>query len=730
LVDVTGQRKVLRVAVVAAVGAALLIAPAGPAQAQPLPRVEIGNISNIELRVGGAPQNVTLQVVNRGDVPAPNVQFTMTVPLGDLEVHIATPPSGCNVASNNTLMNCNIGELGPEEQWTGVAQVGVHGNSSLQAGESRNGTADVQLTGGYSGSRSFNIRLHGPERQPSVAEVSGFVTDESTGERIEGATVLLVDSQNAEFVSSPTNSNGEFRFAGEDITPGGIGLRARKEGFEGRSSTHTAQAGESLSGLQLTLRSTSTPTPTATASPTATATATATATPVPVPVADSSGLSFFTRLMIFMGVLFLLLGLGAIALLIYRRRKEAQEDGDDGLAGAGDPTSGPGPTPRPGSHGVYRPGPTQVISRAGPGAATALHQPGGRLADAPTMMQPRAGSPGAADETTLLPRAGDPPGPWPPAPGSPPSPRPAAPTYGSAGGAMAPDDARGRHASGPPDAGGYDAGRWGQPYGAGPGAAGGAAAGGPAAYGTPTSRHERPGAAGGAAYEGGNSYGPDPYTQQAGYRPGDQPGYRDGGHRDPAGYPGSGYADPGYRGGAHEQPGYQGDSYQGGGYRGGGYPPAGYDQRGYQQPGQQQPGQQQPGYQQPGYQQPGYEQPGYEQPGYEQPGYGEAGYGSAGYTAPGYGGPSGSGQPGVAGSSGQGYGQGYGQPGAGQGYGQPGYPQPWHGQPGYGQPGYGQEGYNGYGGAPEPTESYQEPNGAPPRHATPPERRRLDWLDD
>ncbi|MGH3679874.1 MAG: carboxypeptidase-like regulatory domain-containing protein, partial [Natronosporangium sp.] len=382
-----------------------------PAQAQPGSELRLGGIGNIELRVGGGEQNVQLRVENRGDLPALNVQLTMTVPMGDLEVHIASTPPECNLA-NDSRMDCRIGDIQPDQTWTGVAQIGVHGNSPLQAGETRNGTAEVVLSGG--GSQSFNVRLQGPDRPEGVPEVSGFVTDQATGEPIEGAKVILADSQGVT-LETTTNGDGNFQFAADNIAPGSIGLQASKDGYEGQEVIEQGQAGEALSNVQLVLVSTATPTPSASPSPSPTASPTG--TPVAAPAADTgdSGGSFFTTLLVILGIVFVLLGVAAIVVLIIRRRRERGED--DGLADD-DPTSGPrGPGPRPGSHGVYRPSPTaaqtQVIGGRGgavPGvgpspalanAPTMMHQRGG-AADA-TMLQPRAG---AADETTMLPRAG------------------------------------------------------------------------------------------------------------------------------------------------------------------------------------------------------------------------------------------------------------------------------------------------------------------------------------
>jgi hypothetical protein len=644
LVDVTGRRAALRAGVVTALVAGLLVMIPMPAQAQN-PDLRLDGIGSIELRVGGGAQSVQIKVENRDDeAPAGQVGLTMTVPLADLGVHIASAPPECGLTNNNTRMDCTIAQIPPGQTWVGLTQVSVHGNSPLQAGETRNGTAQVVLSGGDQ--QQFNVRLEGPERPPGVPEVSGFVTDEATGERIEGAAVLLVDSQNAEFRTG-TNGNGEYRFAGEAIAPGALGLRASKEGFEGQENIQQGQAGQPLTGIQLTLRSTAAPTPSAT--PTPTPTPTATSTPAPVAVADSggSGGSFFTTLLVVLGLLLVLLGVGAIGLLIIRRRRERAED--EGPAGAAAPTSGPR-GPRPGGPGGYRPPPapaTQVMrTRGGPLPAVG---PSPALADAPTMLQQRVGS---ADQTAVLPRAGDPPGPRPPAAGSPPPPRPAAPTYGTPSAGSG--DPRGRHAG----AEGYE------------GYGGRAGPGGPAHSGGPAYGHQQPG------YQPADTqaYGHQTYGRQAyGHQTYDTQAYDNQAHDNQA-HDNQAYGDQAYGGSGPGGPGYgsPGGRAEPGGYAG--EPPAGRHGHG------------------------GYG------PGPEGGPYGPDPYLQPGQPTAGYPPPS----------------SGYGQPPYPPGYDQSGYRQ----QPDQQQPGYRQ---------PDPPDPYYDEAGQPrSRHSAeqPPERRRLDWLDD
>jgi hypothetical protein len=618
LVDVTAHRaaRALRAGAVATLVAGLLttVAPATPAHAQG--NVSIAGIGGIELQVGGGPRTVEIRVTNNGDQPAQGVPFTLTVPLTNLGVYIASAASGCSLTGSSTRMDCTV-DIDPGQSWTGVAQIGVQPTSSLAPGETRNDSAEVRLTGQHSGSQNFNVRLHGPQQAPRVKEISGTLTDVDTGEPIPNAVVLLLDGDDRSHEVG-TNEQGLFRFQDMDIAPGTIGLKARKEGYDGNNWTGRAEAGQSLTGIPLTAKSTASPSPSASPSGSASASppASGSASAVPVAGQDESGGTFFQRLMIVMGVLFLLAGVGAIALMIWRRRS----DPDDGFDEADDPTSGPrGPMPPPGSRGHYRPTPTQLA-----GAHTQVIRPGGgpplpavgprpALADAPTMLH---GAAGGADQTTVLPRQAAPPRARPvPPPGSPPAP---APGYGQPGYGGPPAGYAGSGGYGSPAAapntpyagsGGYGS----------PAAAPNTPYAGSGGYGSPAaapggyepSSHERP------TYGG---YGPDPYT-----RPASQPTSHGGyGHSAQPDYDQTSAGQPGY--GHSAQPDYDQTSA--------GQP--GYGQPGYGQPGHGQPGHGQPGYGQPGYGQPGHGQPGHGQPGYGQPGY-DAGGRPADHTQPGYG---------------------------------------------------------------------------------------------
>jgi hypothetical protein len=597
----------LRAGLTAALVAGVVATAATPAHADP--QLHIDNVGTVQLQVGGGSQTVNLRVVNQAAADEENtatgVTLTLTTPLDNRGVHIASAASGCSLGSNNTRMDCNIGSLGPGENWTGVIQLAVHGNSNIPPGQTQDGTAQivVSATNTSAPPRSFTVRLRGPEEAPRVTEVSGILTDIDTGEPIPNATVQLVDGEEQTH-SVGTNDNGEFRFRDMDIAPGTIGLRARKEGYEGETFTRRAEPGDRITDIRLVAKSTASPSPSASPSGSPTPTPSGSASAAPPPPADDGGSTFFTTLMVTLGVILVLAGIGAIVFMVWRRR---QEEDDDGYDDADDPISGPrGPRPPPGGRGAYRPSPTQVmgdaptqITRPGGGPPLPAVGPRPALADAPTMLLGAAGAAGA-DQTTVLPRQ-IPPSPHSPGSGGPTAPRPPAPGYGQPG-------QPGYGSPAAPSSGGYS-GAYGSP----------AAPGAPSGYSGPTAGYGNPATSG--------------YGSSGGGYAADQPTYGGYGTDQPTGR-------HGHSGHGYDRP----EPASGGGY--------GPDP--YTRPASPAPGYGQPGYGQPGYGQPGYEQPGYDPAGQHRAGGGETPGYDGGYRHADHGGrpaypPQSPGQPGTGG---------------------------------------------------------------------------------
>ncbi|MEQ4300785.1 carboxypeptidase regulatory-like domain-containing protein [Plantactinospora sp. B6F1] len=543
---------------------------------------------------------------------------------------------------------------------------------NVPAGQSRSG--NVQITaevGNDSASTQRNITVRGPEAPPevqTVAEVSGRVTDENTGDGIPGVSMRLTDGQGRTH-SARTNNSGSYRFTGSQerpIAPGRLQIRATKDGItDTRNVNGSAGARLNNQGIQLALAAPPTATAEATVEPTEEAVEGEPTEEAGVEEsqeagaqdqsANESGGGLGSWVLILAGGLLVALGVGAIVLLLMRR-KEDDEDDEDGPGGPG----GPGPRSGMGAgRGRYPDDDaTRVTTRPGVGADPTMVNRGGNLADAPTMMH---SAPLVDDEF--------------PDPYGAPLPGPQTPGYGSG------QPGWGGNANGYGDRPGSGAGAYGNAPGSGAG------------YGAPASGAGYGNAPGsGAGYGAPVSGGGYPVNGAGGYDEGyDEPTGRYTGARDAADEYGPA-ADP-----------YDTNAYRPSSGAGqGGYEPTqqygrgdDYDAAGY--------GAARGGYGDEPRTGAGYDRvdDGYDQPGYDN----RAGYDPQGYDADR---------------------SGYDQPTTGGGYDHPrsGYDD----QSGYDDrgAGYGQQGGGYYDDAPRAGHSR---SGAPPQPSRS-ERRSLDWLDD
>jgi len=745
--------------VVALAAATLFILPGSPASAAP-PQVTIRSLSSATLNSG---QQATLEyeIRNTNDLPPNQSSFNIRVTLNFGDVRCE---GQCDFTDT----------IEPQEskRYTVTLIAGEVGTN-----QTSNGRVEIQAeVGGESGTAQRDISVRGPQEAPRVKEVAGKVTDISTGEPIEGATVAMSDSQDHRY-DTTTNGNGNYRFTSttdRPISPGDIRIGAIADGYETADPKKvTASAGQSVTVPRITLKSNVVPTQSPTVEPTVEPAAQPSdATEPTVPPVNAENLSnedsgggMGSYLLIIVGGLLVALGVGAIVLLLVRRKDgDAEED-------EADAASGPGRAAAPVSQGAYHGAggdPTRIAPRVGGMPdATMVTRPS--LADAPTMLH---NIPPITDEFPdpygAPPRAAQSPGPQPPSYGGqqPGWGRPPAqPAYGSAGatsgygavpGPGGPAGGYGGVPSSGGPAGGYGAapvpGIPGGPYSSAPSSGGG--------YGTAPSSGGPSGTFGNAPASGGPygtppvSGGPGGDTGAPGGRPAmDGYGGRDYGAPDPGGpgYDSSGYDDrydePTGRYDAGNDSDYRrsAPAYESSPYGSGSGPEQGAEGA----PGRHGAEPSRGG----GYgDQPPYGGPAQGAGGYAPPGGGYGGAGAAG----GYGGQGavdGYGavdRGGYGGGSGQEYGQRYGagsggyNPATGSGYDQPGsqgYTTP--GSPGYDQPGGGYDGRvpeqrGGY----EPGVGYghpppydPQPAGGESRHgSTPPtnraERRSLDWLDD
>ncbi len=538
-----------------------------PAFAAPEVQIAITSGNPVTLQVGGGTKQLIVQVKNTGNPEAPGVKISIDVPLDEMQVTIGDPvPNGC-VRTGNHLA-CDVGTLAPDgaNPWSRTVQIKPPASSSLQPGqETPPAQGTINIESGGSGTKTFNVTLRGPSASPVVPEVSGTVIDSTTAAPIRDAEVTLTDGAGAHHKRG-SDANGRFKFtstSSDPIAPGSLSIIASKDGFEGIQKNVEGRAGQSLVNQRIQLKpvaataSAEPPTtaPTDTAAPTSGDTAPAAAS------GNGSGTGLFSWVLIGLGALLVLLGIGAIVLLLVRRKDDEPDDEPDDGRGRR------GPSPVPAARGMYvgAPGadPTMVAGRGGPGDATAMirpPRPGGypdpyaaspQPAYPPTSGQGPAGYSGSAytgGGGYALPAYGAPP--------AEPAYPPADPGYPPANGYGA--DPGGYGGAGRPGA------RAGEDYEAGYGGSGGYGASG--GYGGGPTRPASP-----AGYP----------ASPAGY-PASPAGYGSGGAGGYSGDPRGGYDEPtgrysGAGGGHAASPGYgqSGGGYDAGYDRGGG----GYDRR-------------------------------------------------------------------------------------------------------------------------------------------------------
>jgi hypothetical protein len=567
-------------AFLAVIGGLLVVAPA-PAQAA-APSVRITNISNANLQ-SGQRTSVTYEVTNN------NPESDNAV------ISIAVSSSQSELTCSGDRCNFTTDEIkpGPPQKFTVEMVAG-----QMQSGASKNAEVVVRATvDGVSKTASQGVTIRGDNKSPTVREIKGKVRD-NQGKPVSGAEVGIQDSAGHRYVTT-TNGGGNYKFTSSDerpIAPGQITLGARKDGFEIATKNVNVAAGQAAS-VDLALQLIG---PSASATPSASPTASSEVTAEPTegqPTADtkldaqpaagdgkddegSSSLIF-----IIVGGLLVAAGIGAIVLVLMRRK---ENDAANDLDGEQDGTAlGARSTPTPPSQGRY-------------GGAADATRIAGRGADA-TMIAGAAGRPSLSDAPTMLQQAvpdefPDPYG----APAAVPHAGYAAAGTAGWGAAAVPAAAPAATPYGAPTQGAYGA----------------------AAPATPTSVYGAPAAPGGGAYgvpaqsgpPAGNSYGaPNQYG-----RPPAQGGAYGAGAAEPYGRPssGAGYDSRPQSGAPHGAP-QSGASYGAADQQRYDEPTGRYDPAAAPASGHQVPGYQPSGYQAPGHQAPGYEAPGYEQGGYQ-----------------------------------------------------------------------------------------------------------------
>jgi hypothetical protein len=554
--------------VVGALVSGAVILPAAPALAAV-------NVSPNGMEMNPGDNREITITVTQGD--ADNPQATITVP-NDLSGEVTLRgPNGCD-GNGTGVLDCGQNAFAGGEQVKQLRiTVSAKNPSGIQPGQTRQGNIAVEV-----GNENENVavRVKGPAQAASVTEVTGKVVNESTGDGVANAQVTLQDSANNEH-NATANSKGDFRITpqgNKPIAAGTLTLTATFEGFAEATKTANGVAGRATTGVQIRMKPVAASTPPsapAAVEPSAEASPGTSDVATPSNTSADDGPSTLSWLLIGMGVVLVLLGIGAIVLLVMRRKDDRDDLADD----YADPGAGPLAPVGAAAGGAYRGGDrTMVAGAPGMNDATAIVGPQQPLDEFP---DPYAAAPThvgygggyGADQATSV------------APG---------PGYGRGGGGYGDEPGYGRgepgysNGAGYRDERGYDA-----PRGGGYGDGGGGDNGYGGGYGdVPRARysgepagHYQPGGGGGGygadgGYGGGPAGAPD---GPGGYGTGGPAnGYGTGGPANGygTGGPANGYGTGGPANGYGPGGGY--DEPRGGGDygRGGGYPSAG----GYERP--------------------------------------------------------------------------------------------------------------------------------------------------
>jgi hypothetical protein len=594
--------------------ASVLVGVASPAQAADV-NVGVGPKS-FELKPGESAE-FQVDAQNSG---TQDRQYTLKVQApGELGADVTITGTTAPCTSSGAAVTCVV-QIKANDTKSFKYTLSAKNPSTVPAGGTKQGSGSITIdgfgAGGGHGSDNFDVKLRGPDQAPAVGEISGIVKDSKTGQPVNAAIVMVVDSARRNHQTGTDNA-GRFKFpATENIAPGELNIGAGKDGFKTVPLKAIGNAGQALTNVALKL----TPevvSPSAQPATSDTAVAEAPSAVAAAPTVGAtqaattpaSSNNSFSLVLIVLGGLLVLLGIGAIVLLLRRRD---DDDPDDDPANAPPPTRGPGSTPMPvpANTGVYHGGadPTMVARSGGMNDATAIVRPIRPAEDPYAAPIGRGGQYGGQSGAV-----GYPDGSYSAAPTV-----PQQPAYGTPAGYVAPvaaptqayggDSYHGANGNGYAPANGYGTNGYGgshhndQPeYGRGDsygsGSGNGSGSGGSAGYSPaddatghyePRSSYSAGGGYGGSGMgsgsgsgsgSGANGYDPQDYARGGRYDTG--PGYD-------AGSGGNGYPSAGSypSAGNYDAPGYDpGNGYDAKGYRGG-YDPAQYGATGhYDDPG-------------------------------------------------------------------------------------------------------------------------------------------------
>jgi hypothetical protein len=374
----------LRISIAAAVVAGGVLSVATPALAAD-PSLTLSPAGSTTLKPGASSElDFT---VNGGTLGG---TFTITV-ASSFGNDVVLRYSGQNCGSTCTIPNQTFAASdGNGDSKTYAVTLTAAASPNVAAGQSESGSIKVTVDPGGAGntfSKTQSYTVQGPTAAASptastVTQVSGVIKDTATGQPIAAATVSMLDGASHQ-CSTATTSAGAFSFKtcnNAGIGPGEIAIHVDKDGYATLNKSINGVAGQSLT-VTLVMVSSASPTVSAADSvaPISGAPSDAGGTILPQNTAttNASGTGGGTSMLIIVGgILLVLVGIGAIAFILWKRKKDDRgDDGDDDDAPDG------GPTPVPAARGNFRDGAneTQLLRSGGYGG------PAGNP-DAPTML--------------------------------------------------------------------------------------------------------------------------------------------------------------------------------------------------------------------------------------------------------------------------------------------------------------------------------------------------------
>ncbi|GAA2512994.1 carboxypeptidase regulatory-like domain-containing protein [Pilimelia columellifera] len=359
----TGLRLVATIAVTIGGLATVALVGAGPAAAKPSvapvatparaqaaePQIELTvDVDSVELRSGGQ-ANVSYEVANNG-----------TMFVGQVGIR-----TGDNLRCSGQCGRFLTLDSGERQTFSAKITAG-----DVPAGERRR--TGIAISAGNA-RRDVQMEVVGPDRPQSVGQISGRVAHADSGNGVAGALVKGQDSV-GNFLTVETDGEGRYWLRPRNDRPlyaGQIVLTASAATFTTTRQTIRIAPREDRRDVRLTLRpqAQSSPSPSPSAQPSVEPTEEPAEPPAEEPgpggarntSSDSSGP--LTWILILVGGLMLALGVGALVLLILRRRQDR-----NGASGVGAQPHFPRQPPGPPAH------------------TAAL--PSSALSNAPTVVQP------------------------------------------------------------------------------------------------------------------------------------------------------------------------------------------------------------------------------------------------------------------------------------------------------------------------------------------------------